>query len=156
MSSPAAKVFLDTDCIMHLYSSDSGAKAAAMRELVDQVGTRNIVVSTQVLEEFCSLCLRQFSLPASTVLKALSELLGAFRISENDVETVIEAVWLSEQYNCSFNQAHILATALQAHCEYIYTENLPDGLIVEETLCVVNPFAAEQEKASEGSPKLAA
>lgn len=156
MRQPSAKAFLDTDCIIHLYSGDTSPRPAAVRELVDSIGTKNIVVSTQVLQEFCNICMQQYSLPAAGVLKALSELLAAFRISGNDVETVIEAVYLAEQYGCSFNDGHILAAALQSSCEVLYTEMLEHGMVVEDRLRIVNPFIElKKEKAPTVSELLA-
>lgn len=154
MRPPSAKAFLDTDCIIHLYSGDASPKPATVRQLVDTIGTKNIVVSTQVLQEFCNICLQQYNLPAAGVLKALSELLAAFRISGNDVETVIEAVYLAEQYGCSFNDGHILAAALQSSCEVLYTEALEHGLLVEERMRVINPFIEARKEKAPALPEL--
>ena len=47
---------------------------------------------------------------------------------------------LAERYGFAVYDAMIVAAALIAGCTTLYTEDMHDGLLVEDQLRVVNPF----------------
>lgn len=53
------------------------------------------------------------------------------------------ALDLSERYGFSFYDCAILASALQAGCGAVYTEDLQDGQVIEGRLLVRNPFSSD-------------
>ena len=48
---------------------------------------------------------------------------------------------LAEKYQLSVYDAMIVSAALIAGCTTLWTEDMHDGLLVEDRLRVVNPFA---------------
>jgi len=46
----------------------------------------------------------------------------------------------SERYGLSVHDTMILASALQADCETVWSEGVHDGLVIENRLCIRNPF----------------
>ena len=48
---------------------------------------------------------------------------------------------ISEQYKFSVYDGMIVAAALTAGCDVLYSEDMHDGLVVDGRLSVVNPFA---------------
>ena len=52
------------------------------------------------------------------------------------IETVRHAIELGERHSLSHWDALIVAAALQAECEILYSEDLQDGQIFEERLKV--------------------
>jgi predicted nucleic acid-binding protein len=47
---------------------------------------------------------------------------------------------LARRYTLSHWDALIVAAALTARCDLLYSEDLQDGLVVDGRLTVVNPF----------------
>ena len=47
---------------------------------------------------------------------------------------------LAERYGFSIYDSFIVAAALQANCETLWSEDMQDGLTVENRLRIVNPF----------------
>ena len=48
---------------------------------------------------------------------------------------------LAEKYQLSVYDAMIVSAALIARCTTLWTEDMHDGLLVEDRLRIVNPFA---------------
>jgi len=48
---------------------------------------------------------------------------------------------LAERHMLSIYDAMIAAAALHAHCDTLWSEDMQDGMVIEERLRVVNPFA---------------
>jgi predicted nucleic acid-binding protein len=50
------------------------------------------------------------------------------------------ALNLAERYQYSYFDSLILASALEAGCQILYSEDLQDGQRIENQLTIVNPF----------------
>jgi len=53
------KVFIDTNVFIYLYSEDEPEKQSVALDILEQA---HCVTSTQVLNEFCSVCLRKLKI----------------------------------------------------------------------------------------------
>jgi predicted nucleic acid-binding protein len=49
---------------------------------------------------------------------------------------------LAERYGFSTYDAMIVASALHAGCDTLWSEDMQDGMVIEENLRIVNPFLA--------------
>lgn len=49
---------------------------------------------------------------------------------------------LAERYQLSLYDGMIVAAALDAGCDTLWSEDMHDGLVVETQLTICNPFAA--------------
>ena len=47
---------------------------------------------------------------------------------------------LAERYGLSVYDAMIAASALHAECDTLWSEDMHDGLVIEDQLRIVNPF----------------
>jgi predicted nucleic acid-binding protein len=56
------------------------------------------------------------------------------------LETLQSAVKLRDRYSLSFWDSLIVASAVLGDAKILYSEDMQDGLIVENTLQIVNPF----------------
>ncbi len=66
----SAKVFLDTNVVVYLYSGDEPEKQIAALSLIEN---NEAIVSTQVLGELANTLSRKFSLPYEVVAQAVAE-----------------------------------------------------------------------------------
>jgi predicted nucleic acid-binding protein len=57
-----------------------------------------------------------------------------------DLETHSAALALAQRYGFSFCDALIVASALGARCEILHSEDMHDGLLIDDRLQIVNPF----------------
>ena len=130
-------VFFDTNVLV--YAQGPGAKGDAARGALMDGG----IISVQVLNEFANVLRRKFRLEWNIVAAAVADARELFdSIRPLDIETHEAAVALAEAHGFSFYDSLIIASALQAGCETLLTEDLQDGRRIDG-LVIVNPFAPE-------------
>jgi len=132
--SAGSKKFFDTNVLLYLLSADS-ARAQRAEELVAQRGW----ISVQVLNEFASVAARKLRMPLSEIRECLEPIRSICSVEPITVETHTRGLEVAERYNLSIYDAMIVAAALLARCDTLYSEDLQDGQRFDE-LVVRNPF----------------
>ncbi len=132
------KAFLDTNLFVYLYSDSDQAKK---EQVVRAVNRYERFVSTQVLNEFCNVCLRKLKLPVPAVREAAAEIKRSCNLVVVDDETVISALSFHEKYGFSYYDSLMLASALESDCAYLLSEDMADGQVIEGRLTIKNIFA---------------
>ena len=56
------------------------------------------------------------------------------------VETHETGLALAERYGLSIYDAMIAASALHAECDTLWSEDMHDGMVIQERLRIANPF----------------
>ncbi len=133
------KVFLDTNILIYSYSKDEKQKQKIALKVIDKY-SRGIIISTQVINELTNILFKKFKIDATTIKKTIIELDSVFNIEEFDIVTQIKAVEIKEKYRLQFYDSLILATALENRCTILFSEDMQDGQVIENTLTIVNPF----------------
>jgi predicted nucleic acid-binding protein len=77
-------------------------------------------------------------------------LLENFILSQISLHTIQRAFLLCERYEYSYWDSLLLSSALENNCTTIYSEDMQNGQVIENTLTVVNPFANEDLPDSTG------
>ena len=131
--------FVDTNVLVYLFDSDSPAKQAIAREIVDR-HSEKFVLSTQVLGEFFVTVTRKLGNPLSPerAMDAL-ENLHTFRVRSIHPQLTLLAARRSMASRLSYWDALIVESALEAGAAMLLTEDLQHGQTFAG-LRVVNPF----------------
>ncbi|HEX4891076.1 MAG TPA: PIN domain-containing protein [Alphaproteobacteria bacterium] len=127
--------FFDTNIIIYLTSADT-AKADRAERLVADGGT----ISVQVLNEIANVARRKMQMSWDDTRGFLSMVRGLLTVETLTVETHENGLALAERYNLSIYDAMIAATALQAKCDTLWSEDMQDGAVLDDGLRIVNPF----------------
>lgn len=127
--------FLDTNVLLYLFSADP-AKADRAEELV-AIGA---VVSVQVLNEFVAVARRKLSMPWGEIAESVRIIQDVCVVEPLTVDVHDDARRLAEQYLLAWYDALIVSAALAARCKTLFSEDLHDGLRVDNSLTVRNPF----------------
>jgi len=127
--------FADTNVVLYLL--DDGAKAERAEEILGQ-GPR---VSVQVLNEALVNCRRKAGLSWEDTGAFLESIKSLCPVEDLTVQTHQVGRALAEKYQLSVYDALIVSAALIAGCTTLWTEDMHDGLLIEDQLRVVNPFA---------------
>lgn len=126
--------FLDTNVLV--YAQGPGAKGEVARRLILAGG----VISVQVLNEFTAVLHRKFRLDWDVTAEAVADVRTALDpVRPIDVSTHTDAVSLARSNGFSFHDSLIVASALEAGCDILLTEDLQAGRRIAG-LTVVNPF----------------
>ena len=97
-------------------------------------------VSVQVLNEFVNVGRKKFRLGVAEILPFLSTLRMAFEIRPLTAATHDTGVRIIARYGLSTYDAMIVAAALEAGCERIFSEDMQDGMRIDDRLTIQNPF----------------
>jgi predicted nucleic acid-binding protein len=130
------KVFFDTTILIYAISAGDG-RAAIAEGLLASGGN----LSVQVLNEFAAVAKKKLKLSWDEVAEALDAVRALCeRASPLTVAIHEAALGIAERYGYHLYDALILAAALDAGCDVLYTEDMQDGQKVG-ALTIRNPFA---------------
>ena len=132
----AEHAFLDTNVIVYQYTQDDrGIVSETLFENFD------ICLSVQVLNEFTNVARNKlkFSWPkiddAIDAIREASSLIVPVLISDHDKARLFAA-----RYQLSIYDACIVACALATDCDTLFSEDMHDGMVIENRLTIQNPF----------------
>jgi len=138
----SAKFFLDTNIFVYTFDEQNSVKRERARALVaEALSESRGVISYQVMQEFLNAALRKFSKPLTAVdaeryLTIVLEPLCAVFAS---VELYHQAIDIADRSKYSFYDSLIIASALQAGCSVLYSEDLQHGQKIGG-LRILDPF----------------
>ena len=115
--------------------SSTPAKAARARELVAD----DSVISVQVLNEFALVARRKHAMDWNDLEAALDEFRTWLHVESLTPASQARAMQIARRYELRIYDANILATAEQAGCSVVYSEDMQDGQVIGD-LTIRNPF----------------
>jgi len=135
----SAKAFLDTNVFVYaIVQGDPRSREA--EELIAEGG----IVSVQVLNEFAAAVRRKARMAWSEVQFALENIRT---LCPNPLPITVvthqEALVIAEKYGLRIYDALMVASALEARCTILYSEDMQDGQVIEKQLTIRNPFRSE-------------
>lgn len=130
------KSFLDTNIVLYAFRQGDSRNLKAEALLAG-----GAVLSVQVLNEFAAVARRKLNKSWQEVRHALA-ILRVFcaEPAPLTVTTHESALQIAERYRYSIYDGMIIATALEAGCNMLYSEDLQDGQVIESSLTIRNPF----------------
>jgi predicted nucleic acid-binding protein len=131
----AKKIFFDTNTLLYLLSSDH--KKA---DWVSQNLQQSNVISVQVLNEFTSASIRKIKISHVELDEFLDLFKSTFNVRALDAETFNTGLMISRRYGYQHFDSMIIAAALQAGCERLYSEDMQHRQMIDKRLQIVNPF----------------
>ncbi len=134
--------FLDTNVLVYGFDDRDLTKRTIAEAIVREgAASGDIVVSTQILQEFYWTVSRKFAarLPLGTTEQALRDF-ARFRVVQVDVPIILAATTRVQTASISFWDALVVEAALAAGATRLLTEDLQHGHVFDGTLRVENPF----------------
>lgn len=133
----AETIFLDTNIIIYAYSTENESKREVARGLIE---SGKAVISVQVLNEFCNTARRKFPQVFEHVERTLQELPRHVQIQDLTYSTSLQALRLIRRYGYSYYDSLIIASALDAGCQILASEDMQHGFVVQDQMRIINPF----------------
>ena len=100
----------------------------------------NLLISTQVVNEVCANLIRKAGFDNNQIETLIEELAQGCEISPVSLISLQSAIKLRHQYLLSFWDSLIVASAILGDAKILYSEDMQDGLIINNTLHIINPF----------------
>lgn len=129
--------FFDTNVLMYIATTDR-IKADQSERLMRIGGT----ISVQILNEITNVSRRKFKASWDDTFTFLSTVRAHLTVVPLTIEIHTTGLRLAERYGFSVYDSFIVAAALEADCDTLWSEDMQDGLRVEDRLRIANPFAA--------------
>jgi len=143
------RVFIDTNILLYALTEpkkkdkekDLPKRVKSLELLTKLYNENDIVVSVQVLNELHFNMVRKFKIDDDIAFKSIQE--NVFTIASVETltaQTYTKAFQIRKQYNISYWDSLVVASALESGCTKLYSEDMQEGLVVDGVLNIINPF----------------
>ncbi|WP_372949981.1 PIN domain-containing protein [Mariniphaga sp.] len=135
------KFFLDTNIFVYSFESPEQEKRIISEKLIKKAIGGNGSISFQVIQEFLNVATRKFAIPLKPedsklyIQKVLYPIIEVFPSKE----LYFSGLEIQQRWKYSFYDSLILAAALEAKCNILYSEDLHHNQKVEG-LTIINPY----------------
>ena len=128
--------FFDTNVLMYL-ATDDRQKADRVEQLLRVRG----IISVQVLNEITNVSRRKYRFSWRDTFTTLSTVRSYLDVVPVTLEIHESGLRLAERYGFSIYDSFIVAAALAAECDTLWSEDMQHGMLVDGRLRIANPFA---------------
>jgi predicted nucleic acid-binding protein len=127
--------FFDSNVLLYVASGDP-AKADRAEKLIGEGG----MISVQVLNEIANVARRKMGLSWRETRAFLSLVRGLLPVQPLTIDVHETGLALADRYGLSIYDAMIAASALHADCDTLWSEDVQDGMVLDDRIRIVNPF----------------
>ena len=132
--------FIDTNVFIYLFDETSVEKSRTAEELIRQsLENGSGCISYQVVQETLNIVTRKLKASPEEARQLLDNILEPLWRVNPSRALYRRGLELQSRYKYGFYDSLIIAAALDAGCEALYTEDLQHGQQIEG-LTIVNPF----------------
>ena len=135
--------FLDTNIFVYALLANEPLKRQRALQLVEQaLGSRLGCTSYQVIHEFANVGTKKFAqrFTADECKQFIAAAMQPMNRVASSPELLDAALDLQSETRYSLYDCLVIASACQADCETLYTEDLQHNQLIGGTLRIVNPF----------------
>ena len=136
----SAEVFIDSNIWLYAFIKNPGE--AHKHEQAGDIITMSadVVISPQVIAEVCNNLLRKGGMDETGVLAIIEDFYRHSHVHEMNLDCHRRASRLRLLHRFSFWDSLIVASALEAGCLRLLTEDMQHGQLIDDQLKVLNPF----------------
>ena len=129
--------FIDTNIAVYTLSTPSLKKEIARSLLI-----KRPQMSTQVIMEMVNVLIRKFKFTKAEAFESAMNMVKDRELRSVTKYTVVKAFEIAKRNQLSHWDSLIVASALEADCKTLYSEDMQHGLVIEGNLTIVNPFVS--------------
>ena len=135
------KVFIDSNIWLYalIRSKNDQDKRKKAKSCINNVDA--IVVSTQVVNEVCVNLLRKGNQDVAFIDRFIHDFVSTYHVIDQTKDDLLSASSIRQDFHFSYWDSLIVASALQSHCETLYSEDMLHGLNIYNQLSICNPLA---------------
>ena len=131
------RAFIDSNVWVYAFMTGDDKRIAAANQLIEQ--TKAIQLSTQVVNEVCSVLLRKHRVTDNAITDYIDYFYDEFPVATLDEGVIRYASSLRIRHAFSFWDSLIAATAIENSCATLYSEDMQHEMVVAGTR-IINPF----------------
>ncbi|MBX3292322.1 MAG: PIN domain-containing protein [Acidobacteria bacterium] len=139
MPNDFVKVFVDTNVWFYAISEQDAELREIAQSLISEP-YHGICISTQVINELCFNLKRKASFSEEEIGKLIRSFYASYEVLSLNRKVLLRASKLRRDFSISFWDGLLLAAAAEAGAEIFYSQDMQNGLMIENGLKVINPF----------------
>ena len=136
-------VFVDSNIFLYAFSKideNSKNKELEKQVIASKIILEKINISTQVINEVSNNMLRKLKFSNTEVREFVESCYARYEIVNFSEELFIVASEVREKYNISYYDSLIVSAGLKSNATVLYSEDMHNGLVVNDCLTIINPF----------------
>jgi predicted nucleic acid-binding protein len=134
------RVTIDSNILVYAVDHQAGERQRTASELLGRAAGGDCILTLQSLGEFFHVATRKMRLAARDVQVFIDDWRSVFPVCASDEQCLVSAIDTVRQHGLAFWDAMLWATARQARCRLLLTEDMHDGQTIDG-VTFVNPFA---------------
>ena len=134
------RVALDTNILVYAEGLNGAAKMQTAIDLLQKLPQDLIVTPAQTLGELFNVLVKKARRTPTEARASILSWQDSFDVADTSAKVIIAATDLASQHQLSIWDAVVLATAADAGCRLLLSEDMQDGF-TWNVVTVANPFA---------------
>ena len=131
-----SRIALDSNILIYSHGLDCEDKKVIARGFFRETP----IISSQVISEYLNVMKKKLKMEKNELMQLCTLWLEKCTIQPVILSTVKLAQNLISKYDFQLFDGIVVAAALEANCDILYSEDMHNGLIIENTLKILNPF----------------
>ncbi len=128
--------FIDTNIVLYLLDVNGSRK----KEIASSLIEKTPFISPQVVFECLNVCLRKLKMDRDLATSFVAKLINACFVGVENEMVATSALLIFNKYLLQPFDSKIVASAIHADCNVLYSEDMQHGMIIENRLTIINPF----------------
>ena len=130
------KIFVDSNIFLYAFSD----KNKKQQLIASQLILKNIIISTQVINEVSSNMLKKLNCNNNEIIEFIESCYARYTVINFSQKVFIAAAEIRQKYSISYYDSLIVATGISAGANILYSEDMQHNQIIFEKLTIINPF----------------
>jgi len=130
------RIALDTNILIYFHSNDEPDK----QKIAINLFSLYPVISTQVLSEYLNVVKNKLKLPKDEIMDVCMQNIEMCILQPVSFATLKYARDLLDRYDFQLFDSIIVASALEAGCHILYSEDMQHNMKIDRKLTIINPF----------------
>jgi len=131
-----SRIALDSNILIYNHCLNDEEKMLISLNLFNETP----IISTQVISEYFNVMRKKFKTEKNELMELCSSWLEKCTVQPVILSTIKLAQSIVRKYDFQIFDGIIVAAALEADCDILYSEDMHNGLVIEDKLKIVNPF----------------
>jgi predicted nucleic acid-binding protein len=134
------KIFVDSNVWLYLFLQDDGKKYKIAEKYFKENGLKStFIITYQVINEVSNILLKN-DYTESKIKENIDHMFKVSTIQDFTKEIILSASSARETYSFSFWDSILIGSALFSECNMFISEDMQDGLMVNNKLLIKNTF----------------
>lgn len=133
----SVNAFIDSNIFLYAFSDKDMTKQATAKVIILNGSS---VISVQVINEVSNNLIKKLQFTESEISQFIEDCYNYYSVINLSKEIFIKAAKIRDNYAFSYYDSIIVASALVHQCSVLYSEDMQNGQVIDNSLQILNPF----------------